>query len=173
MHAEMIGQISLDDYVRKYNSDVSATNQGTEKICWAHATATVVHLASKRVVGREVSNFAVIRSEFLDEFGRTGQNVETVLSRMCPKYRLQYKEVNEAEARDAIHARRPVVATFALDRANWANFSDFFGRSPEGILTGDVMNAEPTLAKARAVRVGGHAVVLIRCDETSLTFMNS
>jgi hypothetical protein len=67
----------------------------------------------------------------------------------------------------AIHARKPVVATFRLDDNPWNQFSAFYKSMPKGTLTARDMSA------AVGGKVGGQAVVLVRCDETSLTFMNS
>lgn len=168
--AEMIGQISLDDYIQKSNADAKVTDQGPRSICWAHATGSVIHLASIRVVGRKVKDFQDIRMELLGEFGDNddGQHVGTVLRRICPKYKLRYKEYDEAGARAAIHARRPVVATFWLDGNHWNKFDAFYNSTPKGTLTAQDMSAA-----LGGKGGGGHAVVLVRCDETSLTFMNS
>ncbi|KAH6672528.1 hypothetical protein B0J14DRAFT_701570 [Halenospora varia] len=146
--ADMIGEVSLDKYIRKSNNDAKATDQRSRSICWAHATASVFHLASHRVVGREVPDFYTIRADLLKKFGDNddGQSMSKVLKKACRKYRLHYLKCNEEGARTAIHARRPVIATFVLDDNHWASVG------------GDD---------------GGHAVVLVRCDDTSLTFMNS
>jgi hypothetical protein len=167
---EILGQISLDHYIQKSNHDAKVTNQGPRSICWAHATGSVIHLASKRVVGRKVPEFLRIRSDLLTLFGdnNNGQRVGNVLNETCPMYRLRYKECNEAGARAAIHARRPVVATFWLDGHHWNKFCAFYSSTPKGILTAQEMGA-PTGGEGG----GGHAVVLVRCDEISLTFMNS
>ena len=55
--ADMIGQISIDDYIQKSNDGAKVTDQGARGICWAHSTASIIHLASNRVVGREVPEF--------------------------------------------------------------------------------------------------------------------
>ena len=165
----MIGQISLDVYIQKSNDGALVTDQGARAICWAHATASVIHLASNRVVGRKVPEFFKIRSHLLTVFGDNddGQSVGTVLGKICPLYRLRYQECNEAGARAAIHARRPVVATFSLDHNRWNRFSAFYKSRPEGTLTAQNMSAPA------GRDVGGHAVVLVRCDDTSFTAMNS
>ncbi|KFA53226.1 hypothetical protein S40293_09761 [Stachybotrys chartarum IBT 40293] len=169
---DMFGQISLDDYIQEANRKAEVTDQKRGKICWAHATASVIHLASKRVVGRDVPEFDTIRSDMFSIFGKEhGQPVVTVLDKVCSKYRLHYKECDEAGARSAIHGRRPVVATFYLDAGGWLNFSAFYEKDPNGTLTAEQMNLDPPDEEEE--EPGSHAVVLIRCDETSLTFMNS
>ncbi|KAH8598400.1 hypothetical protein B0O99DRAFT_42373 [Bisporella sp. PMI_857] len=167
--ADMIGEISLDDYIRTSNEGAEATDQEKRGICWAHATASVVHLASHRVVGREVQDFLKIRAHLLSVFGDNddGQSMKLVLSKICPSYRLRYQECDELGARAAIHARRPIIATFHLDANVWAEFSRFYKTDPKGTLT------QKDLHVPSRGELGGHAVVLVRCDETSLTFMNS
>jgi hypothetical protein len=167
--ADMVGEISLDVYIRKSNDGAEVTDQGARAICWAHASASVIHLASHRVVGRKVEDFFDIRSHLLKVFKENnyGQNVGTVLTKICPSYKLCHQICDEAGARAAIHARRPVVATFALDDNRWKRFSAFYKSRPKDTLMAKDMSA-PAGGK-----MGGHAVVLVRCDETSLTFMNS
>ncbi|KAF3202593.1 hypothetical protein TWF192_002484 [Orbilia oligospora] len=155
--SELVGQVSLDLYIKGINESAEPTDQGNRGICWAHTTASVIHLASSGVHGRKVPDFFEIRSNVLQLFGgdTSGQATRDVLAKVCPLYRLHCKEVNEVEARAAIYSRRPVVATFRLDESRWTQFKNFYRRTPpQG-------------------KVGGHAIVLVRCDDTSLTFMNS
>lgn len=93
--------------------------------------------------------------------------MEDVLNKTCPLYKLRYQKCDEAGARNAIHSRRPVVATFSLDENRWEAFSNFYETKPKETLTARDLDVEA------GGEIGGHAVVLIRCDETSLTFMNS
>ena len=116
--ADIIGQISLDVYIQKSNDGARVTDQGARAICWAHATTSVIHLASHGVIGRKVLDFFQIRRHLLAVCGDNddGQpSLSAILSKTCPSYRLRYQKCNEAGARAAIHARRPLVATFALD----------------------------------------------------------
>ncbi|TGJ63875.1 hypothetical protein EYR41_009965 [Orbilia oligospora] len=169
--SELVGQVSLDLYIKGINDKVEPTNQDNRSICWAHVAASVIHLASSRVHGREVLDFFEIRSNLLRLFGgdNSGQATGDVLAKVCPLYRLHCKEVNEAEARAAIYSCRPVVATFRLDKSRWDRFTDFYRRTCTllATLTGADMRVAPQ------GEVVGHAVVLVRCDDTSLTFMNS
>lgn len=167
--ADMIGEISLDMYIQSTNSNTKVTDQGPRAICWAHATASVFHLASLRVVGRKVPDFFSIRSHLFNVFGNNddGQDVDGVLSKTCPGYKLRYQKCDEAGARAAVHARRPVIATFVLDDKRWDRFSAFYRSKPKGTLTANDMSA------TAGGDQGGHAMVLVHCDATSLTFMNS
>lgn len=123
------------------------------------------------MVGRQVNDFATIRSHLLSFSGDNddGQNVGVVLRQICPRYHLQYVECDELGARAAIHARRPVVATFALDQTRWTRFSEFYRLNPTGTLSANNMGSVATAGE----KIDGHAVVLVRCDAASLTFMNS
>ncbi|CAM6005987.1 unnamed protein product [Sphagnum balticum] len=173
--ADMFGEIKLDDYIQESNEDAKATDQmdrpvgSATAICWAHATASVIHLASHRVVGRDVPEFLKIRDHLLSVFGddNKGQNIGLVLSKVCSSYSLRFQRCDELGARAGIHARRPVIATFSLDVNRWKEFSKFYEYNPKGMLTKKDLNGPAGGA------YGGHAVVLVRCDETSLTFMNS
>lgn len=125
--ADVVGEISLDDYIRKSNDGAEATFQGNRGICWAHATASVIHLASHRVVGRQVQDFFTIRAHLLSVFGDNddGQSIGPVLSSVCPGYHLRYQICDELGGRAALHARRPVIVTFYLDSNTWVQFSRF------------------------------------------------
>ena len=165
----MVGRVSLDMYINASNSTFEPRLQigGT---CYAHAVATVFHLAMRRIEGREggVPDFADICQKLIDEYGKDGAVTETVLKIWAPKYRLHYKEVDERGARQAINRRRPVVATFHLNGYEWGAFSSFYKTSPKGVLESESMKKTDVERKP-----GGHAVVLMKCDPTSLTFINS
>lgn len=70
--------------------------------------------------------------------------------------------------REAINCRRPVVATFALDDKQWNAFGSFYRNQPQGVLEKENLG---TITDQKTL--GGHAVVLIKCDPRSLTFLNS
>ncbi len=85
--ANTLGQTSLDDHIRESNNSAKATDQRGRAICWAHATA---HLASHRVVERNVEESSNIRSHLLTIFGDKDdrQILGDLLSQVCPTYRL-------------------------------------------------------------------------------------
>jgi hypothetical protein len=181
---DMIGYVSLDMYINQSNSGFQPKQQvgGT---CYANAVAAVFHLAMSRIVGRDggIPDFFNVRQDLIAAYGSDGANTRQVLADKCPEYRLHFQPVNATGARQALNHKRPVVVTFWLSdkcddkctqahvhvrEAQWQRFSEFFRKTPSGILSrvdigepGD--NEEP----------GGHAVVLVRCDAVSLTFMNS
>ena len=165
----MISRVSLDMYI---NAAISTFEPKSQKggTCYAHAVATVFHLAMRRIYGREngVPDFADICQKLIDEYGKEGAVTENVLRIWAPKYRLQYEKVDELGARQAINRRRPVVATFHLDAKQWDAFSEFYENNREGSL--ETKDLGPSTVGAKTA---GHAVVLMKCDPKSLTFINS
>ena len=135
----LLEKVPLATYINQHNAEFEPKEQdgGT---CYANAIAAVFHLAMSRIVGRDggVPDFYSIRDRLIKEYGVKGANTESVLAKVCPKYRLQYREVDEKGARDAINKRRPVVAKFWLDnRQQWGKFSHFYRTTPEGVLKKD------------------------------------
>lgn len=165
----ILARASLDKYINSANSTFKPTEQigGT---CYAHALATVLHLAMHRIVGREggYPEFAEIRDQLIREYGHKGAYTENVLNLWTPRCRLQYKEVDELGARNAINARRPVAATFSLYEQQWTAFGEFYRDNPQGILEAKNLGMHSSLTKRE-----GHAVVLIECYPKSLKFLNS
>jgi hypothetical protein len=165
----IIGRVSLDIYINAANSTFVPQEQ-TGATCYAHAVASVFHLAMRRIEGREngVPDFTDICQKLIDEYGKCGATTEYVLNIWAPKYRLHSMKVDEFGARQAINQRRPVVATFVLDDKKWEAFSMFYRNQPQGILESRDLSVASVGNKL--VR---HAVVLIKCEPTSLTLMNS
>ena len=165
----IIGRVSLDMYINAANASFEPQRQrgGT---CYAHAVAAVLHLAMRRIVGREcgVPDFLEICQKLIGAYGEKGAVTSDVLNIWAPKYRLHHRKVDETGARQAINHRRPVVATFCLDEKQWTNFSEFYRKSPQGVLESKDIGARSAQSK-----IDGHAVVLIKCEPTSLIFMNS
>lgn len=132
----LLEKVPLATYINQHNAEFEPKKQegGT---CYANAIAAVFHLAMSRIVGRDggVPDFYSIRDRLIKEYGMKGANTESVLAKVCPEYRLQYREVDETGAREAINKRRPVVAIFWLDnRQQWGKFSHFYRTTPEGVL---------------------------------------
>lgn len=175
---EVIGRVNLDAYVNDDYLGIYKTpsNQGSSATCYAHAVATVVHMALDRIVGyrgghpsiREIR--ARIKEKFPPKAG--GQPTETVLREACRWYPpLQYQKVDETGARQAVLRRRPVLSIFNLSDSGWKEFCNRFeppASTASEILTMSVM--QPHINKPRA---GGHAVLLTKVDPHSLTFLNS
>ncbi|KAF5602531.1 hypothetical protein FPCIR_1872 [Fusarium pseudocircinatum] len=175
---DIVGRIRLDDYINNEHLAIRRrpTHQGQRPICYAHAVASVIHMALLRIVSREggVPSFIKIRERILSEYPETagGQSAITVLSDACVWYRpLHFREVDEDGAREAVLRRRPVLATFGLSKDGWHTFSKYFDRTSTtrtAVLTEAQM--APDFHKEYD---GGHAVVLVSCSPNSLTFLNS
>ncbi|KAF5243564.1 hypothetical protein FANTH_8143 [Fusarium anthophilum] len=175
---DIVGRIRLDNYVNNEHLVIQSrpTHQGQRPICYAHAVASVIHMALLRIVSREggIPSFIEIRDRILSEYPeiRNGQPTKEVLSDACIWYRpLMFREVNEKGAREAVLRRRPVLATFGLSNKGWDIFCQHFDQhsaTRTAVLTEAQM--APHFHKAYK---GGHAVVLVRCHPDSLTFLNS
>jgi hypothetical protein len=174
---DVVGRVRLDAYINDEHFRLFRTpsDQNSESTCYAHATAAVIHMALLRIVGREGGYPSIedIRSRILETFppGPDGRAVEDVLQAAMTWYRpLRYREVNEDGARQAVLRRRPVLTTFRLSYTGWEAF---------GIHFQDEVTATSVLTRRHMSPYrswpdgGGHAVVLVRCDPTSLTFLNS
>ena len=131
----LLETVDLATYINQANAEFKPKQQykGT---CYANAIAAVFHLAMNRIVGREggIPDFYTIRSRITHEYGVKGANTEKVLKKVCPEYRLHFREVCETGARQAINKRRPVVARFSLYEEQWEQFSAFYTKTPKGIL---------------------------------------
>ncbi len=141
-------------------------------VCYAHALATVMHLAMKRIHSRKggYPDFYQLKDDLIKEYGTEGANTEWVLAETCPRYRLHFKKVDETEAMQAIVAKRPCVAKFRLSLSEWDTFNGFFGENPTKILSKQELNIKKRKAGEKTT---GHAVVLTSFDGTGLRFMNS
>lgn len=168
--SDLLSSIDLDLYINKANQGFVPKEQfgGT---CYANATAAVLHLAMKRIIGRDggVPDFFPLRDELIAVYGQHGANTFRVLREVCPRYRLQCKEVEVCGAMKAITGKRPVVAKFRLTDAEWDIFSNFYQRNPRGILS----SAELGIRRPTRERLSGHAVVLTSFDSQGLRLMNS
>ena len=170
--SDLLVSVDLDIYITQSTDSFEAKKQGG-KACYAYASATVLHLAMKRILGREggYPEFKALRDEMIKGFGGVdGANTSQVLDEVCPKYRLHCRDVNPKEAMQAIVEKRPVVATFRLTEEEWKIFRNFSQNDPTGILTEkeiDVCNRNAHDATK------GHAVVLTSYNSKCLTLLNS
>ena len=170
-----IVSVDLDLYINREVKGYKAKEgqEEEEKTCYAHASATVLHLSMRRILGREGSypDFEEIKDEFINRFGKDGANTFSVLQEMCPKYRLHCKRVDLEGAMKAITSSRPVVATFGLTEEEWDSFENFYGSNPKGILTKEEIDITDRPPKTDVII--GHAVVLTSFDSKCLRLLNS
>ena len=171
--SDVLTSVDLDIYINNANKGLKAEDQGEEEICYAIASAVVMHLAMKRIIGRDrgYPDFFELRDKLIAEYGTDGARTKDVLQKVCPEYRLRCKEVNAFDAMKAISAKRPVVATFYLTVAQWDQFDRFFDeeKNKKEILTKSDLNSKHQSSGERT----GHAVVLTSYDAQSLRLMNS
>ncbi|POR37004.1 Uncharacterized protein TPAR_02794 [Tolypocladium paradoxum] len=174
---DVIGRVRLDAYVddEHIRTRSNPSDQGQSRSCYAHATAAVLHMALRRIVGREggYPSIEEIRTRLLERFPPKpgGWTTGEVLKAATTLYRpLRFRKVDEEGARQAVLQRRPVLATFHLSRSGWDTFSRHFktASTRSSVLTRDNMASHRS-----SPRDGGHAVVLIGCAPRSLTFLNS
>ena len=168
--SDVLSDVDLDLYINKANKSFKPTEQDKDT-CYAHAAAAVMHLAMKRILGRVggYPDFDELRKKLITKYGEKGASTFQVLKQVCPEYRLQCKRVDAVKAIKAISEKRPVVATFQLNGAQWDQFEKFYKENGKGILTKSYLNS-----KTRSTsNPSGHAVVLTSYDAESLRLMNS
>ena len=179
--ADILSSVSLDILVNQHCENFKAQERQNGGTCYAHATAAVFYLATRRILGREgeanipftipyYPDFTEMRDKLVDRFGRQGAIPREVLEYACPIYRLRYKFLggDVIKALCAITAKRPVLAIFFLTNDEWDMFSDFFRNNPQGVLT-----SADLPPRAPAATRSGHAVVLVSYNVDGLKFMNS
>ena len=170
--SDMLASVDLDLYINQNVRGYKAKGEQEGGTCYANASATVLHLSMKRILGREggYPDFYKLREEFINRFGSDGANTLLVLQKMCPKYRLHCQKVDAMGAMKAITSSRPVVARFRLTDHEWDSFGAFFERNPKGILTKREIDIT---ARPPNTPLGGHAVVLTSFNSECLRLLNS
>ena len=132
---DLLEKVDLATYINQTNAEFEPKKQ-ERKTCYANAIAAVLHLTMNRIVGREggIPNFHEICKRIIHEYGVQGANTKKVLEKVCPEYRLHFRQVDETGARQAINKRRPGVARFSLCNEQWDKFSAFYQKTPKEIL---------------------------------------
>jgi hypothetical protein len=173
----IVGSIHRDKYIndRHVRTCHRPSDQKSSGTCYAHAAAAVIHMALIRITSRMggYPSIRKIRKRILKSFPETpdGQPTRRVLEKACEWYPpLQFCQVNEDGARQAILRRRPLLAGFHFSDKGWEAFDQHFTTSQ----TRNTALRIPQMAEYRSSPAnGGHAVVLTKCDPHSLTFLNS
>ena len=134
---DIIAHVSVADYINVVNSTFKP-NEQIGFTCYANAVAAVYHLAMCRIVDRQggVPSFKEILDVITSRFDKNSEgNTKFAMERTCSEYRLQFREVDERGAREAINERRPVVATFKfINQQQERDFGKFFHDHPRDIL---------------------------------------
>ena len=170
--SDLLADVDLDVYINQSVRDYEAQEEQEGHTCYAHASATVLHLTMKRIYGPEndVPTFVELKDEMIGQFGKEAFSITTALKKMCKKYHLRYKPVDLKGAMEAVASSRPVVATFKLTRKEWDRFKEFFITNGKGILTKKEIDitARPSNPKRF-----GHAVVLTSFNSEYLRLLDS
>ena len=167
----MVAEVDLDVYINQSVRDYKAQGKQEGDTCFTYASATVLHLAMKRIHGRQgkIPTFRGLKDEMIDHFGEKASNIKTVLEKRC-KYRLRYKKVDLKGAVEAVASSRPVIATCKLTLDEWDRFKEFFETNREGILTNKEIDITTRPSNPEKF---GHAVVLTSFNSEYLRLLNS
>ena len=170
--SDLLASVDLDVYINQGFKGYKAKQKQEGGTCYANASATVLHLSMRRILGRQrgYPDFYELRKEFVNHFGSKAANTLLVLQKMCPKYRLHCKQVDLMGAMKAITSSRPVVARFRLTDQEWHSFRNFFKSNKTGILTKKEIDIT---ARPPNTRTSGHAVVLTSFNSECLRLLNS
>ena len=170
--SDLLADVYLDVYINRSVRDYKAQAKQEGQTCYAHASATVLHLTMKRIHGRrgKIPTFDVLRDEMIGQFGRGATSITKTLKKMCKKYHLRYESVNLEGAMKAVASSRPVIATFKLTCKEQDKFKEFFKTNGKGILTKKEIDVT---ARPSNFKGPGHAVVLTSFNSEYLRLLNS
>ena len=170
--SDLLANVDLDVYINRSVRDYEAQEEQEGNTCYAHASATVLHLIMKRIHGRrgKIPTFDELKDEMIGHFGKKASSIGEALERMCRKYHLRYKPVGLKGAMEAVASSRPVIATFKLTSKEWDRFKNFFKTNGKGILTKKEIDITARPPKPKR---SGHAVVLTSFNSEYLRLLNS
>ena len=171
--SDLLADVYLDVYINQSVRKYKAQEEQKGQTCFAHASATVLHLTMTRIHGRQgkIPDFEELKDEMIALFGKGGAKIKPVLEEMCNKYHLRYKQVDLKGAMEAVASSRPVIAAFWLTLDEWDRFYEFFETNRKGILTKkkiDITARPPSNPDTH-----GHAVVLTSFNGEHLRLLNS
>jgi hypothetical protein len=176
--ADVVHAVELDRLVGNDIRDFAARPQDADN-CWLYAISAAIHLILNRIRQNhptfediQVQLRALIAAREGIRATFEGRNTFETLELACPLFRMTVKSVSEQEARSAVLSKMPCVARFQLFPSQWTRFRAFFT---------DPATKDKVLKKADLGPTSwipgeneeGHAVVLIQCSATYLTFLNS
>ena len=170
--SNLLADVDLDVYINESVRDYKAQEKQEGNTCYAHASATVLHLTMKRIHGRQgkIPTFDELKDEMIGNFGKEASSIGKALKRMCRKYHLRYESVNLKKAMEAVASSRPVIATFKLTGKEWDKFKNFFKTNGKGILTKKEIDITARPLKPKRF---GHAVVLTSFNSEYLRLLDS
>ena len=150
-------QISEEVHSQLRNADILGhPNAGT---CYAHAAATVVRAAERRIVGRKLEEHFSMVARLVAKYGTKGASVAKVLEVECPARNMHYQFIDATRAAEAVDLGRAILLSFRLTDAQWSEFTCFFRQSPSDILD--------SLPDSNDQDTSGHAVVIVGHNDQS------
>ena len=170
--SNLLANVYLDVYINQSVRNYEAQEEQEGNTCYAHASATVLHLIMKRIHGRrgKIPTFDELKDEMIGHFGKEASSIGEALERMCRKYHLRYEPVGLKGAMEAVASSRPVIATFKLTSKERDRFKEFFITNGKGILTKKEIDITARPSKPKRF---GHAVVLTSFNSEYLRLLNS
>ena len=170
--SDLLADVYLDVYINQSVRGYEAQEKQEGNTCYAHASATVLHLTMKRIHGRrdKIPTFDVLKDEMIGQFGKEAVSITKALKKMCKKYDLRYESVGLEGAMKAVASSRPVIATFKLTCKELDKFKEFFKTNGKGILTKKEIDVT---ARPSNFKGPGHAVVLTSFNSEYLRLLNS
>ena len=111
--SDLLADVDLDVYINQSVRDYEAQEKQEGHTCYAHASATVLHLTMKRIYGghygtrwyffqQPIPTFKELKDEMIGKFGKEAYSITKVLDEMCKKYHLRYKPVDVKGAMEAV-----------------------------------------------------------------------
>ena len=173
--SNLLAYVDLDVYINKSVRDYEAQAEQEGHTCYAHASATVLHLTMKRIYGghfqqQPIPTFKDLKDEMIGKFKEDACSITKALDEMCKNYHLRYKRVDVKGAMEAVASSRPVIATFKLTRKEWDRFKEFFITNGKGILTKKEIDITARPSKPQGP---GHSVVLTSFNSEYLRLLDS
>eukprot|EP00438_Fugacium_kawagutii_P016679 Skav223973 [mRNA] locus=scaffold1107:180036:180812:- [translate_table: standard] len=160
LHALLPGLEGLMAFTETTDSSHGNVSQEVcdDGICSAHAVASVIQAAEKRLGGKQESHEKLF-AELAAKYGRNGTNVTEVLKETCLQKKLTYKEVSEAEGRKVLEKGETLLATIALTPSQWKKFQRLARQKP-----GNVISAADVGKPALGEKASEHAMVMSGID---------
>ena len=106
---DILEKVDLATYINQNNAAFKLKDMQQPGTCYAAAIATVIHLATHRIVGREgvIPTYKDVYECVIDKYGREGAYTVQVITKVCPDYRLTF----QASRRDRCKAGHQPEAT--------------------------------------------------------------
>ena len=114
---DLIGKINFQQYITD-NINNFEPKQQEGPTCYAHSIATVIHMCLNKIFNKDIPSFEDIRNDIIDNYEEC-KGIKKILKKVLPKYKLNYKEINEKEAKYAIQKGRPCLFSFLLNKRGW------------------------------------------------------